>query len=107
MAAKTREQELRAAMREARMPARCYKVYRELLDRAQYGTAEMTDAQGRSWGPRSLAELAGWVSMPDRTLLRVLDALEERGWIERRRPEVRGRRRHTTYRSNAEQASAY
>ena len=78
---KTREQELRTAVKQARLPPRDFKIFTVLLDRADFGTAEIP---GR-FQPKSLEAFAGLCEMSTATLCRGLDHLEVEGWIERAR----------------------
>ena len=86
-AALTRERELRKAVRQARLPPRDFKIFTVLLDRADFGTAEIP---GR-FQPRSLEAFAGLCEMSKATLCRGLAHLVAEGWVKRgRTPGGRG-----------------
>jgi hypothetical protein len=91
-AALTREQELRQAVKGARLPPRDFKIFTVLLDRADWGTAEIP---GR-FQPRSLDALAALCEMSRATLCRGLAHLEQEGWVKRGRT-ARGRACPTGY----------
>jgi hypothetical protein len=75
----SREQDLRKAVRKARLPARDFKIFTVLLDMADWGTAELP---GR-WQPKSLEHLADLCEMPRSTLCRGLAHLGAEGWVKR------------------------
>ena len=89
----TREQELRAAIRAADLPARDFRIYDALFERAQWKTAVIDG----KYQPRSLTELAQWSRMSRAGLCYGLNHLELHGWIERRRWLTPGRGHRTTY----------
>lgn len=92
--ARTREQELRAAAKRANLPGAAFRLYVELLDRADFGTAETPD----KFQPRGLAELAKWCEMSKATAARALNLLEAHGWVQRNRATTLGRGHRTAYR---------
>jgi DNA-binding HxlR family transcriptional regulator len=76
----TREQELKAAFRKARMSQRAHRVlYVLLYDLAQWNTAMILPERQ----PKSLATLATKCDMSVRNLKRALLELDELGWVER------------------------
>jgi hypothetical protein len=77
----TRERELQDAIAQSghRPATRC--VFRALLDRADFGTANIPPR----FQPRSLDEVARWSGFSRATVKRQLDVLEEFGWVERKR----------------------
>jgi hypothetical protein len=89
----THEQELRAAIRAARLPARDFRIYDALFARAHWNSAVI---YGR-YQPRSLTELADWCRMSRANLCYGLNHLEYHGWIERRRWRTPGRGHRTMY----------
>jgi hypothetical protein len=87
----TREQELRAGIRQARIPATDHRLYTVLLDRIQWGTGIIDDR----WQPHSLAVIANAANLSKATTCRGLDRLERHGWITRSRGKGgRGKRTH-------------
>ena len=90
----TREQELSAAIEEAVLPPRDYRIFSALLrQRAEWKTAIIT----AKFQPRGLADLAGLAKMSKANLCRGLEHLESHGWIMRTRADKRGRGHRTTY----------
>ena len=90
----TREQELSAAIEEATLPARDYRIFSALLrQRAEWKTATIP----AKFQPRGLADLAQLARMSKANLCRGLDHLESHGWIDRNRADKLGRGHRTTY----------
>lgn len=88
----SRERELRNAIKNAGLPDRDYRIFRDLLDTADFRTAEIP---GR-FQPKSLEALARLCEKPVATLCRALNHLEAHGWVKRGRT-VGGRGRSTAY----------
>jgi predicted transcriptional regulator len=77
----TREEELKAAIEAAGLPARDYRVYYALLKRAEWKTAVIRD----QFQPRSLADLARLAHMSEANVKRSLNHLQRHGWLLRHR----------------------
>ena len=94
----TREQELSAAIEEAALPTRDYRIFSALLrQRAEWKTATIP----AKFQPRGLADLARLAKMSKANLCRGLDHLESHGWIQRNRADKHGRGHRTTYQLTA------
>jgi DNA-binding PadR family transcriptional regulator len=90
----TREQELSAAIEEAVLPSRDYRIFSALLrQRAEWKTANIQ----AKFQPRGLADLARLAKMSKASLCRGLEHLESHGWITRTRADKRGPGHRTTY----------
>jgi hypothetical protein len=77
----TREQELRATIEKAQLPARDYRIYMALFARAEWVTAKILDR----FQPRSLDELAAWSRMSRSNVAGGLNHLTRHGWLLRHR----------------------
>src|ERR1700746_483503 len=77
----TREAELKAAIVDADMPPRDFKVLMVLMKRAAWVTAEIKP----QFQPRSLRELAAWCRMSEANVKRALSHLQRHGWVVRHR----------------------
>jgi len=89
---RTREQELKAAFRKARLPEGAHRIYYHLLyNRASFGSGEIQD--GRQ--PKSIAAFARSVDMTEPSLKRGLKILADLGWVKRTLHP--GRANTTTY----------
>jgi biotin operon repressor len=90
---RTHEQELRDAIRAARLPARDFRIYDALFARATWKTAVIVD----KYQPHSLEELAEWARMSRANLCYGLNHLEYHGWLIRQRRVKPGRGHKTMY----------
>jgi hypothetical protein len=73
----TREQQLGDAIELAQIPARDYRIYRALLKRARWKSAEILD----QYQPRSLEELAALSKMSRSNVALGLNHLQRHGWL--------------------------
>jgi len=93
----TREAELKAAIVDANLPPRDFKVFMVLMKKATWVTAEIKP----QFQPRRLGELAAWCRMSEANVKRALNHLERHGWVVRHRHVTRkgtgGRSRPTSY----------
>ena len=88
----SREQELRKAVKQARLLPRDFRTFVHLLDKADWQTAIIPD----SYQPRSTRILAGECETSLHTMMRSLAHLESHGWLARTR-DASGRGYRTTY----------
>jgi hypothetical protein len=73
----TREQEIKAALKAARLPSRDRNLFRDLFEKADWGTALLPNR----FQPRNIDELARIAGVSARTAQRSLDHLVLHGWI--------------------------
>jgi hypothetical protein len=88
-----RAEELRRAVKAARLPPYAVVVFDALLSRADWATG-MIPARHQ---PRSLTELAGWSGLSRRHTANALNVLEWHGWVRRDRPPELRRGLSTVY----------
>jgi hypothetical protein len=88
-----RAEQLKRAIRKARLPASAVVVYDTLTDRTDWTTAHLPDKHQ----PRSLKELAAWAGQSKSVTVAALDELEAYGWVRRGKPAILRRGLSTTY----------
>jgi DNA-binding MarR family transcriptional regulator len=88
-----RIEELRRAVRSARLPAAAVVMFDTLAQRADWATGVIPPR----YQPRSLTELAGWAGLSRRHAANMLNVLERFGWLRRDRPPELRRGASTVY----------
>lgn len=88
-----RAEQLKRAIRNARLPASRVVLYDTITDRADWLTGHLPDQHQ----PRSVDELARWAGLPRSVTMAALAELEAFGWIRRDKPAILRRGLATTY----------